>query len=164
MSATGYSALQIRLHWVLAILVLIQFVLHEGIVGLVELAELNKTPSLFEQWWGLSHVAIGLLIFALAIIRVIVRLKQKVPAPPASESKALQFIAKATHIALYAVLIIMPISGSAAWFAGAEQAAVGHNVGKIILLAFALLHIGGAVYQHFVLKTDVVKRMVNAEK
>ena len=163
MSATGYSKLQIRLHWLLAILILIQFVLHEGILGLIALTERGEVPTLFEQIWGLSHVAIGFLVFVLAAFRLVVRIKQKVPAPPENENKFLQQIAHLTHLALYAVLLIMPISGSVAWFGGVEQAAMGHNVGKVVLLVFAFLHIGGAVYQHFILKTDVVKRMIKAE-
>ncbi len=163
MSTTGYSRLQIGLHWVLAILIVVQFILHEGILGLIDMAERGDVPSVFALIWGWSHVAIGFLIFALAAFRLIVRIQQKVPPPPENENKYLQQISHLTHWALYAVLLIMPISGSVAWFGGVEQAALGHNVGKVILLVFAFLHIGGAVYQHFILKTDIVQRMIKAE-
>jgi cytochrome b561 len=163
MSSTGYSKVQVVLHWLIAALVIVQFVLHDGIEELSQSLEKGLDPSVSEFLLGWSHVALGLLIFAFAVFRLVVRLKQGAPIPPASENAILKLIAKLTHIVLYGVLILMPISGSVAWFLGQEAAIQGHMVGKILLLVFFALHVGGAIYQHWVLKTDVVMRMVKPE-
>lgn len=162
MSVTGYSPKQIWLHWIIAILIVTQFVLHEGIVAQSEALEKGQSisPTLLSQ----SHVVIGLLIFVFAALRVYLRFTQGAPAAPDNEPAFLRFLAKATHVALYAVMLLMPISGSAAWFGGVEAAKAGHNLGKTVMLGFVLLHVVGAVYQHFILKTDVMRRMLSTAK
>lgn len=162
MGVTGYSSKQIWLHWIIAILIVTQFILHDGIVAQSDALEngLSIAPTLLAQ----SHVVIGGLIFILALLRIYVRVTRGAPAAPDGEPAHLRFLAKATHVALYAVMVLMPISGGVAWFGGVEAAKAGHNLGKIALLVFVLLHVLGAIYQRFVLKTDVMRRMVHAEK
>jgi cytochrome b561 len=163
MSKTGYSKLQVLLHWTIAVMVIIQFIAHENIVMLVDALSVGDEAELMVIILGRSHIILGLAIFSLMIVRVVARFRLNVPDAPEQENAILKFLSKLTHFALYAVLLIMPISGSVAWFFGVEKAAQGHAVGKIILLVFTFLHIGGAVYQHFILKTDVVRRMTKAE-
>lgn len=162
MPVTGYSPKQIWLHWIIAILIITQFVLHEGIVAQSDALEkgLSIAPTLLAR----SHVIIGGLIFILALFRVYLLVTRGAPTTPASEPILLRFLAKATHVALYAVMLLMPISGSVAWFGGVEAAKAGHNLGKTVMLVFVLLHVVGAIYQHFILKTDVMRRMVRAER
>lgn len=164
MSNTGYSKAQIAIHWLIAILVIIQLVLHEGIGNLATHLKDGVEPNTAVLLLGRSHVVLGLVIFGLAIFRVFVRLKQGAPLPPETENPILVVIAKLTKLILYSVLILMPISGSAAWFLGQEAALKGHLVGKFLLVGFLVLHILGALYQHFILKTDVLKRMVRREQ
>ncbi len=163
MSKTGYSSTQIRLHWLLAVMVLVQFIFHDGVHNLGRLIQRGEEPSILDVIWGQSHVVLGLLIFVMAAVRLSVRLKQKVPPPPQAENAVLKIIAKLTHFMLYTILLVMPVSGSVAWFGHVELAAKGHEFGKGLLLAFLFLHVVGALYQQFVLKTDVLKRMVKPE-
>ena len=58
----------------------------------------------------------------------------------------------------------MPATGALAWFGGIEASAAVHRAGMLTILALLLLHIAGALYQHFVLKTDVMRRMLRAER
>jgi cytochrome b561 len=162
MSITEYSPKQIWLHWTIAILIFTQFVLHEGIVAQSEALEQSQSisPTLLAQ----SHVVFGLLIFVFAALRVYLRFTQGAPATPDNEPVFLRFLAKATHVALYAVMLLMPISGSVAWFGGVDAAKAGHNLGKTVMLVFVLLHVAGAVYQHFILKTDVMRRILPTVK
>lgn len=64
---------------------------------------------------------------------------------------------------LYAVMILMPISGSVAWFGGVQAAAQGHNVMEVALLALVALHVVGAIHHHFLLKHGLINRMRRAE-
>jgi cytochrome b561 len=80
--------------------------------------------------------------------------------PEAIEANKLQgALAKLTHFGLYALMILMPVSGSVAWFGGVEAAAQGHNLMKIVLLALVALHVLGAFYHHFVLRDGTLARM-----
>ena len=60
-------------------------------------------------------------------------------------------------------MILMPLSGSVAWFGGVEAAAQGHNVLKIVLLALVALHLVGALYHQFVLRDGTLARMRRAQ-
>ena len=79
------------------------------------------------------------------------------------DSAAQRALAKAAHVGLYALMILMPLSGSMAWFGGVDLAAQGHNVLKIVLLALVALHVLGALYHQFVLKDGLINRMRRAE-
>ena len=162
MAVSGYSAKQIWLHWVLALLIIIQFVLHDGILAVSDAMAKGQEPAM--TLIARSHIILGILIFILALVRVYVRLTRGAPRAPDDEPAVLRFLAGATHLVLYAILIAMPISGAASWFGGVEAASFGHFVGKFVLLAFFLLHFVGAIYQRFILKTDVMQRMMQAEK
>lgn len=162
MAVTGYSAKQIWLHWALALLIIIQFVLHDGILAVSDAIAKGEEPAM--TLIARSHIILGIVIFLLALYRVYIRLTRGAPPAPADEPAILRFLAGATHVVLYAILLIMPLSGAASWFGGIEAASTGHFIQKFILLAFFLLHFVGALYQRFILKTDVMQRMMQAEK
>ena len=69
----------------------------------------------------------------------------------------------ATHWALYALLILMPLTGALAWFGTIEQAAFAHDVLKLPLLILTGLHVIGALFHQFILKSDVLTRMRKAQ-
>lgn len=158
---SGYSKKQIMLHWGIAVLLVVQVVLHEGMDEFRDALERGQevVPGPLVQ----SHVVLGLIIFAFALYRVYVRLTRGAPNPPAQENAVLRRLAGLTHLSLYAVIILMPLSGAAVWFGGIEAAEEVHEAGMAVLLAFVALHVAGAIYQHFVLKTDVVRRMMRPE-
>jgi len=156
-SPTGYSRLQIRLHWVIFGLLILQFVFHEWIKEAWEVFEDGGTV-VFHPLVA-AHVFGGLLILALALWRLQVRMTRGAPPPPAEEDPKLQLVAKVVHVGLYAVLILMPIGGAVAWFGGVELAAEGHEMMKFVLLGLFGLHFVGALYQQFVLKTNIMQRM-----
>lgn len=156
----GYSTTQIVLHWLIAALVLFQAFVNEGIKELWEAVDKGEAvaggPHL--------HVAIGMLIFALAVWRVVLRLMRGAPPAPAGEHPALKFVAVATHVLLYALIFIMPLSGAMAWFFGVGQAAGVHATLKVVLLALVALHIVGALAHMFVFRTGVMRRILVPQK
>jgi cytochrome b561 len=155
---TGFSATQIRLHWIVFIVIVLQYVLHDSISEAWHAVERGQEIA-FNPLVA-SHVFGGILVLALALWRIVLRLKRGAPPPPEHEPAILKLAAGATHLGLYALLILMPVSGMAAWFGRVEAAAEGHEVMRIILLALVALHVLGALYQRFVLKSDVMTRMV----
>ena len=97
-----------------------------------------------------------------ALWRLSIRARRGAPAM-VGDSAAQRALAKVAHVGLYALMILMPLSGSMAWFGGVDLAAQGHNVLKIVLLALVALHVLGALYHQFVLKDGLINRMRRAE-
>ncbi len=158
---TGYTRRQIRLHWIIVLLVIVQFVLHEPMSDAWEL--IGKGESVAFSPLVASHVFGGILILLLTLWRVSIKIKRGSPALPENEPKAQQIAAHATHGILYLLLILLPLSGMSAWFGGILPAADAHGVMRIVLLVVVGLHFLAAIYHHFVLKTDVMRRMLKPE-
>jgi cytochrome b561 len=156
----GYSKTQIRLHWIVAILIAFQIIGHEWMVSAYDAISDGKTPAAFDLAMAWGHVVSGFAIWLFAAWRLWLRFARGVPALPATLSKWDVRASHAVHIILYGLLLIMPISGATAWFFGIEAAAEGHSNARFILLPAVLLHVAGALMQHFWWKTDVLKRMV----
>jgi cytochrome b561 len=161
MTPTGYSRTQIALHWSVAILIVAQFVLHDPIVAAWEAIEKNEAPDI--SMLVMLHVIGGSIILALAVWRLVLRAKRGVPALPESEAPSLKFFAHLTHWALYALMIVLPITGLAAWFGGSTTADFIHVNLKFALLALVALHVLGALFQQFVLKTGLINRMMQSQ-
>ena len=158
---TGYSRPQIRLHWIVALLIVPQFVLHDGISAAWRaLGQGQELPAL-DPLVPL-HVLGGVLIAALVLWRIVLRSRRAAPALPEAEHPALKFAAKLTHAGLYALLLGLPLSGAAAWFGGVRAAGDAHEVMKTLLLALVALHVVGALYHQFVLKDGLMQRMKRA--
>ena len=157
MAPQTYSKTQIALHWIIALLVLFQIVVHDEIArlwaGRIDGTLPNApTPN--------AHVAIGILIFALVVWRLVLRLTRGVPALPADEHPALKLVASGTHFLFYVLLIGMPLSGAAAWILGVTTAAQAHSIAEKLLILLIALHALAALAQHFWFRTKVLKRML----
>lgn len=157
MAPATYSKTQIALHWVIMLLVLFQILAHDEIerlwTGRMDGTLPNvATPNV--------HVAVGFLILALVVWRLVLRLRRGVPPLPATEHPALKLVASGTHILFYVLLIGMPLSGAGAWILGLGPAAQAHSIAEKVLIALIALHVLAALAQHFWFKTDVLKRML----
>lgn len=153
----GYSARQIRLHWLVTLLIVLQYVFHESIAEAWDGIQQAKSPAF--NWLVLSHVMGGILILIFALWRLVLRQTRGVPAPPKAEPAPLRLAAHLGHLALYALMIAMPLSGMAAWFGGIAQAAEAHEVMKVALLALVAVHVLAALWHQFWLKDGLLLRM-----
>lgn len=161
----GYSDLQVALHWIIAALVVLQtFVTNEGMGALADsMDEEGAALSLWDQILADLHISFGVTIFLLALVRLGVRWRRGAPPLPADEPRIMRLSAHAVHVALYALIILMPITGALAWYFGIEQADQLHSLGENTIIVIVGLHIAGALYQHFIAKTDVLKRMLRSD-
>lgn len=157
--SSSYSHLQILLHWVIAALIIFQFIGHEAIHEIVDLYGITASSAESIPLMARAHVLVGILTGALMVLRIILRFTQGAPALPKEETPTMKLIAHATHLTLYLALILMPLSGIVGWFGQVETALEAHEALKVVLLAFVALHIVGALYHQFVLKNNLVKRM-----
>jgi cytochrome b561 len=171
----AYTVTARVLHWVTAALVLIMIP-----VGIIIANEWGGTWQ--ERLYDL-HKSTGLLIFPLVIVRLIYRWTHP-PAPLPADIPALQqFVAHATHFALYAMLLIQPLLG---WIATSaypaplpffglfnfppiwpsdnalsEKLFQVHRLMGIGIGLVAAMHVGGALYHHFVRRDRVLMRMIS---
>lgn len=158
---TGYNRTQIVLHWAMAILIMAQFVLHDPIVA----AWKTKTEGLDPELGPLvaAHVFGGITILLLACWRILLRFRRGVPPLPEKEHALLKMAAHVTHWALYVLMILLPLTGIATWFGGSMLADTIHTTLKFPLFFLFLLHVLGALFQQFFLKTQLLQRMTRSQ-
>lgn len=150
----GYSLVQIRLHWIVAALVILQLIFGEGIVESFD-ARLESGVSGYSLQ-AVAHIVAGLLIGILAVWRLSLRMRRGVPEEGAGP---LGLGAKWAHRLFYAILIGAPVVGLVAWFGGSETAGDLHGYVKPVLIVLVGLHVLAALWHQFVLKDGLLLRM-----
>jgi cytochrome b561 len=97
-----FSGLQRLLHWLMAIMVLAMLFIGVAMVS-----------TLMPRYLTLLaiHKPLGIAILALAVLRLGVRLSLGAPPLPHDLPRAQALAAKLSHVALYALLIVMPFIG-----------------------------------------------------
>ncbi|MFZ3019874.1 MAG: cytochrome b [Gallionella sp.] len=103
-TATRYGSLTIGIHW----LMLLLFVAVYGTIELRELFEKGSDPREALKTW---HFMLGMLVFVLVWLRIAARLSGPTPAINPAPVAWQQLSAKLLHLALYALMIGMPITG-----------------------------------------------------
>lgn len=158
----NYSTVHKALHWIVAAIIIEQLVLGETMSDAWRAFERSADASGLTSPVVLFHIWGGLSVIAFAVWRLWLRKANGVPAIPAEEPAALKFAANATHVILYALMFIVPLSGAVAYFLVVEQAGDFHKLMKPALIVLVGLHVVGALYQHFWLKSDALKRMTSS--
>lgn len=163
----------ITLHWITGLAFIGVFAL-----GLY-MVDLPRSPEKFE-WYGI-HKSLGAIILAVALIRLVWRLKEGA-LPPASQIPAWQDkAAKAVHGILLLATLAMPISGIAMSAGGGravdifgwviiaegpetpwlqELGSTIHHFAVEILIAVIALHVAGAIKHQVVDKDGTISRML----
>ncbi|CAN5175604.1 cytochrome b [soil metagenome] len=155
----SYSLTQIVLHWVIAALIVFQLIFGEDIVPAFRAARRGTEASSSDLFNADIHIYAGFAILFLAVLRLVIRLIHGVPPPPPGESTLQRWLASATHLVLYAAIFAVPVTGALAWYLGSGAMGEVHETGKPVIIAALALHTAGALWQHFVAKSDVLARM-----
>lgn len=158
MSVTGYSRMQIRLHWAVVVLVALQFLFGEGIAKAFEtfLDTGEKAFTIFVA----GHVLVGITVLILAIWRIVLRMLHGVPAPDPSHSAAQVMAARVMYGLFYLLMVLLPVSGMVAWSQGSDLAGDIHAVLRVVLLVLIVAHIAAALAGQFIKKDGTMTRMV----
>ena len=171
-AATRYTKTAVIVHWVMAAVVFGQFAF-----GWL-MQQIPKSPPGMRADAFNFHKSVGLCLLALVLFRLGWRLAHPpppLPAMPAWRARA----ATATHVALYAALVVMPIAGylgsvwsgyPVKWF-GITLPAWGGNVPALktlmsnvhlatsfVLLSLVALHVAAAL-QHALRGDGIAARM-----
>jgi cytochrome b561 len=174
-AAPGYTLTARVLHWTVATLVLLMIPL--GIVIA------NEWGGPAQQFLYNLHKSIGATLLPLVVIRLLYRLTHPAPPLPSGIPAIQQFAAHATHWALYVLILLQPIVGyimTSAYpapvpFFGlfnlpsiwpenralSEQLSVVHLYLGVAIAVVAAVHIGAALFHHFVRKDRVLMRMIS---
>jgi cytochrome b561 len=73
--------------------------------------DVPKDPSGVRAWWFNLHKSIGITLAALVVLRVLWRLGHPGPSLPGTLPQMQRIAATGTHWALYACMLVMPLSG-----------------------------------------------------
>jgi len=131
-------------------------------------------------WLLEGHRHFGLFVLALFVVRVFVRLRMGRLPPSGEHPWPVRVAAGLTHIALYALLVTLPLLG---WALTSAQGKPAHLFGATlpnlvapdedladtlqtwhlnaawVLLGIVCLHIAAALWHHFVMRDGVLRRM-----
>jgi cytochrome b561 len=113
--AERYTGVAMALHWVIAVLI--------G-VNLVLVWFADKWPDGWVRPAIDLHKSIGITVLGLVLMRILWRFSHKPPAFPADYSKLERVAAHLAHLALYVLILAIPVSGwlhDSAWKDGATH-------------------------------------------
>lgn len=153
----GYSRMQIRLHWLTAGLVVVQYALHDGVATAYDRAQ--ETGNYAVTASVAAHAALGLLILTLAVWRLLLRGERGVPPPPSAEPPPFRRISRGVHLSFYGLLILLPVTGALAWGGRSDGASDAHEVLRAVLLVLIVMHVAAVAVHHVVWKTNLIRRM-----
>lgn len=171
-----HHPVQRGLHWLLALALIGQ-----GIFGLY-MVTMENSPQKIE-FYNL-HKSVGLTILLLVLLRLLWRWRHPAPPLPDHMPGWEKLAARTSHVLLYILMLAMPATGLMIGFAsGLPTVIYGlfnlpspipanedlmHSMSAIhfylaaALLLVVLVHAAAALRHHFVLKDDVLRRMLPA--
>ncbi len=153
----GYSFTQIRLHWVIAALIVFQLIFGEDMGGAWDAFEDGAVPVMTNWVW--AHILVGISVLVLVVWRVMLRVSRGVPDAPHSDSVLITKAAEWGHLALYAVMFLVPVTGLVGWYGGVEQVVELHGWAKPVVIILVAGHTAAALYHQFWLKDGLLLRM-----
>ncbi len=175
-AAARYSRGAIALHWLIAVLIAMNFVV-------AWLAE--DAPDADAAIMMGNHKAIGISVLLLTVLRILWRFTHR-PPPLLESLRAWEAaLAKVTHSLFYLLMLAVPLAGWAmhsAFSKGKPVSLFGlfdmpalpvawdkptaglfhdlHEVTATLMLVLIVLHVGAALKHHFVDRDGTVRRMV----
>jgi cytochrome b561 len=173
-SNAGYTTTAKSLHWLIVVLLIVQFAAAWTMPHIGRNTPVTTLISL--------HFTFGIVILAVAIVRLAWRLTHGEPAPEAGVPPWQTASARIVHWLLYALLFVLPVLGwiNASWrgkpivMFGAKlpqlvatRAAgwgwtgdVHSLLANYLLLTLVGLHVAAALYHYFIRRDGVLQRML----
>jgi cytochrome b561 len=173
-SNTGYTGTAKFLHWLILALLIVQFIVAWTMPHMTR----NTQPGTLIN----LHFSMGVLILAVAAVRLAWRATHGEPAPEDGLPPWQVHSARAVHWLLYALLFVLPVLGwiSASW-RGFPVIMFGVALPKLVathssfwgwtgdvhtllatylLLGLVGLHVAAALYHYFIRRDRVLQRML----
>lgn len=153
-----YTPLQRRLHWLVLVLLLVQYGLQLPMISAMTAIEDHQTLTFTQFLVATVHTWGGGCIAAIMCWRWQLR-RRTVPLAAGRLSVLRARWVRIHHVTLYAMVIVMALSGACHYYLGWAFAARWHELGKWLLLALIGVHIAGAL-SHVGDGSRVLQRMM----
>ena len=167
-TSTRYGSVAIAIHWLTALLIVMLFV-----TGLLAAGTTDAAAKLALLR---AHIPLGAGALLLTLLRIVWWLvADRRPDLPSNQPAWQKFMAKAVHIALYAIVLESASSGIATIvLSGALPMIIGggtlpdlasvlpravHGIGSKLMLGLLALHVGAALYHQFIRRDHLLARM-----
>lgn len=171
-SKTNYGSVSKFFHWTMAFLIILIFTI--GYI-MTNIPKSSGRLTLYD-----FHKATGLLVLSLCILRLSWSVFNIKPSLPNHLSPIMKFIVKYSHMMLYFLMIGMPVSGFLISTLGGYRVTIYYlftiqpftvnkylshffsNIHQLLaytLAAVVILHVMGALFHHFIIKDNILKRM-----
>jgi cytochrome b561 len=170
----GYTGTAKALHWLILVLLIAQFIFAWTMPHIGRNTPITTLISL--------HFTFGVIIFAVAIVRLVWRVTHAEPAPEDGLPPWQLATARVVHWLLYVLLFVVPILGwiNASW-RGMPIAIFGLELPKLVatrapgwqwtgnwhvllaeyaMLGLVGLHVLAALYHYFIRRDGVLQRML----
>ena len=152
-----YNPAQQAMHWAVVLLCASQ-VPTSWAIQRTHMAHAFMQPDPFDLFLHKVHAWSGWLILGLVVLRVAARILRKPPSVSATPLRSHR-AAQASHAALYALLIALPVTGTLSMYISRSFAPV-HSALTWVLLALVVIHVSAALWHHFVVRDNVLKGML----
>lgn len=171
-TTNAYTRAAIAIHWLIALALVGQLALGWWML------DIPKSPPGLRAGWFNLHKSIGITLALLVLLRIAWRARRPV-APDASLPRWQRSAARLTHAALYASMLVVPLSGylgstftrypvkyfglvlpqwNSEWPAAKELMSSVHYGAVWLLMALIALHVAAALW-HWLRRDGVCARM-----
>jgi cytochrome b561 len=168
-----YTPVAKGLHWLMAVMILALLALG------TYMSDLPLSPQKLQLYsW---HKWVGMTVFALVWLRLAWRVMHRPPPLPSTIGQRMRWAAHAGHALLYVLMVLIPLTGwlmssakgfQTVWFGVLplpdlvpRSRELGdwlqdvHEALNTVLMLTVLGHVAAALWHHFVLKDDTLRRM-----
>ena len=173
---THFVLLARLLHWLMALMIIAMLFIGAGMVTSV---------SQRHEWLIHLHKPLGIAILLLVVVRLLVRFSTRQPPLPADLPGWQVMAAKASHVLLYALMLVLPVLGWAMISASGEPVMLSNTLqlpsilpadaqvfallrkahGYLAYLLFltVLLHLAAALFHGWVRRDGVLQSMLSGK-
>lgn len=157
-----YTPMQIALHWLTAGLILAQFLFNSEI-RIAFRARLGEGSA----FWpvapsALFHMVAGAVILMILLARIFLRVQAPSHPVPDMIPPWLHMVATFAHLILYVAVVSMAVLGILAWLLPSPLLAELHEVGRWAVTLLILAHIGGALFEHYMIGNPVLDKITGS--
>jgi cytochrome b561 len=154
-----YSGAQKVAHWLILALCISQFPTASAIQRTHMAGPFGLKPAEFDLFLHKVHAWSGWTILLLALVLLVLRLRRGAPALPPAMPAWQRLAAHAAHACLYAGIVALAVTGTGAMYLSRSFAPVHIALTKFGM-ALVAVHAAAALWHQFVLRDDVLGRMV----
>ena len=156
---TSYSGAQIALHWGIALLIVLNYFISEGMAQIFDGSLAGRPVAGFLPAF---HVYAGVTVLGLVLLRLALRLGTG--APETTGAKTLMDRAAGwSHGLLYVLMVAVPALGAITWYGGIAATADLHVLALNAMMLLIAAHAAAALFHQYFLRDGLLLRMIRPD-